>query len=567
MGITKKFVCIFIVFMLIPFIISNVLYINKTIRKTINNEVEYSRLLLTNMINEVDYNLAKYNQYGDQLYDSDYIFKALKKENYLSENDILNARRNLQGFTGKPHINSTYLFLNNGQVIYRDNYYSRDRYQKIHAQYLDYIKDSEEKYSSFSNTFLTSNHKEGSQGKYLLPFYKYIRNIHDNLKDVGVLLFNIDIEVIEEVLDELVVEGLVIIADDNGDIIYHKDKQWIGSSLTHYEFYKQRENEETFHTIDGEKFFMIKEISSLTRWEYIYLIPKMYIDQEINYVLIFIGVVFGLGVLFFFIGYFLIHNQIIKRLKIMVVAMDQVENSHNQVQLKIQSRDEIGTLFKSFNRMNQRIKNLMKEKEKVLLHDKEMEIKALKSQINPHFLYNTLDSINWLVRAREYKEAVSTIQMLSKILRYSLGKSGGEITIANELEWLQNYMFIQKVRFRDKFKVEYNIDPHVLQYKTMHLLLQPFVENAIIHGMRHINQDGLIRVSVQEDLGDIIIEVFDNGQGFSEEQLKQATSGKGIGIRNISDSLRLSYGFPYGVKIESEKHQYTCVTIKHPIIE
>ncbi|MBI3170734.1 MAG: sensor histidine kinase [Chloroflexi bacterium] len=238
--------------------------------------------------------------------------------------------------------------------------------------------------------------------------------------------------------------------------------------------------------------------------------------------------------------------------------------------------DEITELGMSFNIMIGKIKELLDSKIKEQENLKKAELRALQAQINPHFLYNTLDTIIWMAESKKTDEVVDIVTALSSFFRISLSKGMDWITIGEEVERIRNYLTIQKMRYRDILDFKIEVDADVAQNTILKLLLQPLVENALYHGIKNKRQGGTIHVRAKRN-GDaeILLEVEDDGIGFTPEKLAQLRveldddSGEiklesGFGIGNVNNRIRLYYGRTYGVSIRSEYNSGTCVTLVIP---
>jgi two-component system sensor histidine kinase YesM len=256
--------------------------------------------------------------------------------------------------------------------------------------------------------------------------------------------------------------------------------------------------------------------------------------------------------------------------------MKQVEKGNFDIQTEIGEMNEIGQLGRSFNLMVSRTKFLMEE----MIHNQEnkrkSELLLLQSQINPHFLYNTLDSIVWMAEQKQHEEVVLMTSALAKLFRASITKDQELVPIRVEIEHITNYLLIQKMRYEEELDYVIDIDESILSYKTLKILLQPFVENAIYHGIRNMYgiEDGRITIRGREANDQIVFEVEDNGLGMTPEQLgkirfngEQDTRNQGIGIRNVNERIKLYFGHEYGIQIRSEIEVGTCVTITIPKLE
>lgn len=198
------------------------------------------------------------------------------------------------------------------------------------------------------------------------------------------------------------------------------------------------------------------------------------------------------------------------------------------------------------------------------------EFDVLQSQINPHFLYNTLDIIVWMIENEKQADAVKVVTALARFFRISLSRGKSIIPVRDELEHVRNYLMIQHMRFKNRFTYEIEADEDVMELASVKLILQPLVENAVYHGMEFMDGDGEIRIRVYRDGEDLYMKVSDNGLGMTKEQVKgmftdkphvKSGSGSGIGVRNVNERIRLYFGQEYGLSIESELDEGTVVTI------
>ena len=240
--------------------------------------------------------------------------------------------------------------------------------------------------------------------------------------------------------------------------------------------------------------------------------------------------------------------------------------------------DEITELGLSFNIMIKKIKELLDAKVKEQENLKKAELRTLQAQINPHFLYNTLDTIIWMSEANKTEQVKELVLALSGFFRISLSKGRDWITIGEEIERTQNYLIIQKMRYHDILDYKIEVDDGVSNYTVLKLILQPLVENAIYHGIKNKRNGGMIYIRAkQKNENEILLEVEDNGIGFTSTKLTQLQSEldddsdeirmeSGFGIGNVNKRIRLYYGKQYGLTIKSEYETGTCATLMIPAI-
>ena len=232
--------------------------------------------------------------------------------------------------------------------------------------------------------------------------------------------------------------------------------------------------------------------------------------------------------------------------------------------------DELSVLNSSFNQMVEEIGHLVEDIRVEELNLRAAELRVLQEQINPHFLYNTLDIIVWMIENEKQADAVKVVTALARFFRISLSRGKSIIPVRDELEHVRNYLMIQHMRFKNRFTYEIEADEDVMELASVKLILQPLVENAVYHGMEFMDGDGEIRIRVYRDGEDLYMRVSDNGLGMTKEQVEgmftdkphvKSGSGSGIGVRNVNERIRLYFGQEYGLSIESELDEGTVVTI------
>jgi two-component system sensor histidine kinase YesM len=263
---------------------------------------------------------------------------------------------------------------------------------------------------------------------------------------------------------------------------------------------------------------------------------------------------------------FLFAESITKPVKKLLQAIKKAGEGDFETQIPVNNKSEMGYLISKFNQMSAKIKTLIEENYKVAIREKEVEIMALNIQLNPHFLYNTLNVINWMALENKQKEISRMLVSLSSMLQYTSQNQHDIGDFGADLEWLQSYIYIIDNRFEGKFTVTFEIEPELYKYKVPKLFLQPFVENAIIHGFSGIESGGeiLIRGSIIE--GERHFAVEDNGRGISRDKLREIAAGgqASIGIQNVNKRIKLIYGDGYGVRIDSREGQGTTAIIILP---
>ena len=253
--------------------------------------------------------------------------------------------------------------------------------------------------------------------------------------------------------------------------------------------------------------------------------------------------------------------------------MHEVEKGNLQVELKAKDTDEIGMLYQSFNFMLRNMKALVKEQYENGKAIKSAELKALQAQINPHFLYNTLDLINWEAMDHNAPEIAEISRALARYYKISLNRGEDIITLNEELRHVETYVQIQNYRFDNRISLHIDVPEELRSLKIQKIVLQPLVENSILHGMLMLEQGekGTVTITGWKQSGDLFLTVKDEGVGMPASQLRNILTDKpvvdrhGYGIRNIHKRLQLQYGEKYGLHFDSTPGKGTTVTIRIPI--
>ncbi len=262
----------------------------------------------------------------------------------------------------------------------------------------------------------------------------------------------------------------------------------------------------------------------------------------------------------------------------MMRLMKNVQEGDFNVQFQVKYRDEVGQLGNQFNRMIVRIDHLIQDIYVMETKKKEAELHALQSQINPHFMYNTLESIRMAAELNDDQIAADMIAILGKLLRYSISDLHEEVTLENEILHMRNYVEMLNYRYPNRFRLETEISDDLRTYPIIKLVLQPIVENAIYHGMDDNKPSMRIEMRSERTSQGLWLRITDDGLGMDEEtldRLNRSLAGAeeaavkrktgGIGLKNVNERIRLHYGSAYGLKVTSEKGRGTEVILQLPL--
>ncbi len=366
--------------------------------------------------------------------------------------------------------------------------------------------------------------------------------------------------------------GYCFIADSNGEIIYHPQQQLLYSGL-------KTESAEHFDlSSDGsfETDELIWSVRSLDNCDWkvvgVSYISEMVTAKEMELlgnICVMLTIIMGLTM----IVSFLVSRLVTKPIQRLIRAMQEFEkDAAGYVYRPVEGTTEIEALSQSYEHMVGKIQNLMKQVRQEEISLRKTELKALQAQINPHFLYNTLDAIGWLCEEERCRDAVEMVNALAKLFRISISKGHELITIEKEVEHAGSYLKIQNFRYKNQFSYDFQIEEECLRYYCNKITLQPIIENAIYHGLDRMVDEGHIQIRIYSEGEDVIFRVEDNGVGMSEEQCrsilhKEPGDNSGIGIKNVNDRIKIYFGKEYGISIESELDEGTTVIIRMPKVE
>ena len=363
--------------------------------------------------------------------------------------------------------------------------------------------------------------------------------------------------------------GYCFVINNNGEIVYHPQQQVIYSGIKNENLDSIKEMHNGI-TMDDKKIYAIDNIVS-SDWK---VVGISYVDEMINervkdiYKNVVEFAIIGLIILAIFIV--IVSNRVSRPVKELSVAMKAFEKNAEQFQYNpVHGVYELESLSESFDHMVTKIQELMihiVDEEKTL---RKTELKALQAQINPHFLYNTLDSIQWMCEKKDTEKAIAMVSALAKLFRISISKGKELIPIEKELDHVRSYLVIQSYRFKGQFEYYFEVDEKLLNYYCNKITLQPIVENSIIHGLEGMYDEGEIHIRVIDGGDHILMQIEDNGVGMTKEQCQKIIAHDesdqfGIGIKNVNDRLKIYFGQEYGLKIESELDCGTKVIVKIP---
>jgi two-component system sensor histidine kinase YesM len=413
---------------------------------------------------------------------------------------------------------------------------------------------------------------------WVVSLSKLLIDIHRGIP-VAVLLIDLNYRLIEDLCTNVSLgkRGYVFIVDSAGNLVFHPRQQVVYSGLKREhveEVLSSNMSEFEVNDHEGLKLYSIVALQK-AGWKVIGVSypEELGVDRRsLGRVYTAWGILFlSLTILFSFI----ISLQIARPIKLLRNTIKVVEQGNFDIQAKIERSDEIGELGKDFNIMVQKIKELLQLIIEEQQNKRKSELKALQAQINPHFLYNTLDSVIWMAEDRQHQQVIEMAAALAKLFRISISGGREIISIGEEVEHVRQYLIIQKMRYKDRLDYEICVPEDLFPYRTVKIILQPLVENAIYHGIKNSPSPGKIIIDGSICYNGIELKVKDNGVGMSAEvlaRIMEDTQGerafvrRGVGVRNVDERIKLYFGKNYGIQFFSSEGEGTEVRIRLPAI-
>lgn len=413
--------------------------------------------------------------------------------------------------------------------------------------------------------------------------YRWVISLSREISDissgrgVGVLLVDLNFEIIDQLCSSVSLgdRGYVFIVDARGNLVYHPRQQLIYGKLKSERVREVVDSPEEFLSFrdeEGDKLYTLKTIKN-TGWK---IVGVSYMDELVPNRRV-MRLTYTAWGLFMFAAAIVVSLVLALRISRPITrlrsSMRAVESGDFNIRVDIQSSSEIGELGKDFNIMIAKIRDLIRQNSLEQELKRKSELRALQMQINPHFLYNTLDSVIWMAEGRKEEDVIAMVSALAKLFRLSISKGEEIVGIGAEVEHVSHYLTIQKIRYRDKLDYEIDVPQALRKYRTVKIILQPLVENAIYHGIKNKAGGGKITVSGRLRNGVVELTVEDDGVGMDEETLaglldpRRAESRHGLGVRNVDQRIKLYFGPQWGLSFESEEDAGTRATVRLPATE
>lgn len=389
-------------------------------------------------------------------------------------------------------------------------------------------------------------------------------------KAEAVLVVNLKEELMESMFagSNSVDGSFYCIASPTGIIVSHSEKEKNGTTEELPWLKEAAENKEGSVVLryQGQNVVVCYSASEVTGWIAASVTPVNSLLNNVSRIQLLTIVVWILLFLLAMLLSNIFSRRITRPVNQLVDAMRQTGRGEFGIRLSVQGKDEMQYLTEKYNEMGEKIQKLIKENYESEIRKKESEIMALNLQMNPHFLYNTLNIVNMMALEEGNEEVSKMLLSLSDMLQYTFRNRQELVNFEEEYLWLQNYLHIMQVRFEGKFEVHFNVEKEVFQYEVPKLLLQPLVENAIVHGFRGMERGGMVILSARIQENSLYLEICDNGRGMNEEELFRAMNGDSnrIGLSNAVRRLQLIYGDEGRLKVITAAGRGTRIEVNLP---
>lgn len=591
----KIFILIFIA-ILIPMIIVSSILLKKSEQAITDQTSKLVGSSLESEIRNIDFYLNATLAMSDLILVENRITSTVKLKEPFNSNEKIkryaDIREVLNFFISRVQsqinmsgIDSCYLYLKNQNTVIDSK---TTFYENIGVNNVDFIEKSKQKqyddiwYVSVPVNYYTLNElKNSPESDNIISYNRPIKD--DNGKTLAVLAINLKQSFIGDNYDKIQAgtPGELVVMDKDEKVISHSAHNMVGEKFEKYAELNHKINQykkqsgSFYMTIDNEKQFIIYSISKNTSWKYIVVIPASQILGKVYEVQNYLKILITITTLFVFGITIVLSNVFYNPLKKLVYAMQKIQQRDLDVRIEDNRKDEYHQVYQGFNNMADELENLIEDliNEKIL--KKEAEIKLLQAQINPHFLYNTLESIHSIAKIKKVEEISLMVASLSKFFRISL--SGGKefVSLKQAIELVVNYLAIQMMRFKDKIDYQISVSEELMECIVPKLILQPFVENSIYHGIESKKGKGELHISAWVENGYLLLGVKDNGIGIKDNhliELRKSIESNNIedsdnfALKNINRQIKLKYGLQYGIHINSKYGEGTEVLIKLPIV-
>lgn len=556
-------------------------------RRSMENNAKNSSLQITSLIKknlEMNFEQIR-NLMLLPFYNKQFIL-GINEYTSMNEMEKLLFYQNIKDFFSRSFFVPTrsdfeglYIFLKNGKLLYSSRPTDiRNRNDLLKEKNLVIPEDLRSGKVFFSGAYLDS---KSIQEHYVFAASIKIADLAD-YSHYTTVIAEFDFKIIADICDnsELIEQGIIMLLDDNGKIVYSTGNEKPGTPFPPDTFKSMTGEIGTlWASIDGNKYLTTYNRSSLSGWNSVALIPGEFIFNTSERIKLLTIITAAVGLFITGILSLLVSGMITRPLIELKKSTENLHVGERKEKIEVHSSDEIGNIAESINTMIYETNDLLRNSYLNQIKLKESELNLLYSKINPHFLYNTLDSIRAMAVVHKADNVASMVNALGNMFRYSIAGTSGMVEVREEIEHVKNYLFIQHMRFGEKILYSISIDPSIMQCKILRLILQPLIENAIHHGLEKKKGIGHLKLRGFQKNNQLVFTVSDDGIGISPEKLRELRNSlssfadspehelktQNIGLTNVHARLVLQFDREYGIEVSSNGTSGTQVTLVHPI--
>lgn len=536
--------------------------------------IESSRKLMEQTGESMEDYLVNMRQISDAVY-----YNVVKENDFYDKREEIQKGMNLLYEANRDKLRTIALYNRDGSLVAAEPVASQKEDPDVTRQ--EWYQKAVDKMENihFSIPHIQNLFDDNSFRYYwVISSSRAVELTENRNSQTGVLLVDMDFSSISRMMKQIneVSNGqYYYLCDNNGQIIYHPRQIQISDGICRENSsvaaaYKDGVYDEEFEDVQRK---VIVNTISYTGWKLVGVIPYSLFSHEMINIRYFIGMVILLMAMMLII----INRVVTQRISRPILKLNHSVMEYEagkKPEIYIGGSSEIRHLGYSIQSSYEKSEELMQEIVWEQNERRKSELDALQSQINPHFLYNALDSITWMIEGERNDEAAFMISQLAKLFRISLSQGHTIISVRDELQHAKSYMNIQRIRYKDAFSVTFDVAPELEEYCAVKLTLQPILENSINYGVDPMDDCGEIFIRVKKEEGLLVLSVEDNGIGMSEEEVsllltdsnRKRKHGSGVGLVNINNRLQILFGKEYGLFIESEPDEGTRVSIRIPAI-
>lgn len=580
----SRVLCAFYIFAMLPTIIVAILSMGNTIHILEENVKTLTEKNLEQINQNVEFQLNSYEDVLYQLYTDDKIVELVNRINLnidpaLCRRELIQRLREVASV--KPYIESIMIIPQNGNIIFWDKLTAASTKSSWFFTYPMKQDEIVNEIEKNVRTVILPTHYAMTilEQKYFLFHMAHKIIDYRNVKnDVGVVILSLNQKMLDTICNKEYEQE-----KGEANFLLNGRNEMMSFPVTDYleqSFSIEVGNEKVYldnfakesNLFQGKSIFVHYVKDKNTGWTAVSMMDKEKLLREIVFQKRWVLILITISVaILSIVGYFMT-NQLTLSIRKITDAMKRVSKETLSERVKIDENmpEEISGIAEKFNQMLEKLESSIENERKATIKQKNAEIAFLEAQINPHFLYNTLDTINWMAIDEEQYEISDAVNLLAQILRYGISDSNKMVPIWEEIEWLKRYIFLQQYRIKSVLNYQIQVAPEIRECYIHKLLLQVFVENAIKHGIDKEQDDFLLEIRLLEEGEQIKIVIQDNGKGMEETKLKEILEGthseKHIGIRNAKERIYIYYGEKSKVELKSEIGCGTTVSISIPKI-